>query len=300
MGPTRFTDVAKFMVVNPVARKLVAAADERLGYSLLDRYREAEGDYSHGAQIAFFVNSVALARWAVDELGVDPEFCTGPSFGGKAAAVFSGALDFADGVWLTAEFARCLDEYFAVEHTDVVTLSFARIPPERLAEITGELDQQGVWHEMSCRVDDDLAMLTLSSSRIDWLRQQLRAAGGMPLYTMAPPMHCSVFDGLARKAADEVLDRLEFIDPAIPVVADQDGSVRDTADGVRRMLLDGFVRPVQWPQVVAALRERNVETVYVCGQDALFGRVACTTSAFRVTPVDARLAMRPPRRPAVV
>jgi len=299
MNPAQFTDVAKFLLVNPDARELVAIADERLGCSIIDRYAETEGDYSHYAQVAFLVSCLALARGIERTRGVRPGWCTGPSFGGKAAAVYSGVLSPAEGIWLTVEIARCLDEYFAVEHTDAVTLSFARTPPSRLREISDELEAQGVWHEVSCRVDDDLAMLTLPEDRVDWLAGRLRAAGGMPLYVMRPPMHCAAFAGLARKVDDEVLSALTFADPTVPVVDDHDGTLLTTGEQVRSMLLDGFTRPVDWPSVVASLRGRGVRDLYVCGQDGLFGRVGRTTSAFSVVLVDPRSAMaRRRRRPA--
>ncbi|WP_447002574.1 ACP S-malonyltransferase [Saccharothrix isguenensis] len=300
MGPTRFADVGKFMVAHPVARELVAIADERLGYSLVDRYAEADGDYSRHAQIAFLVNCLALARWAEQHLDAHPDYCAGPSFGGKAAAAFSGALSVSDAVWVTAEMARCLDEYFAVEHRDAVTQSFVRTPPERIADITGELDAAGEWYELSCRVDEDFAMLTLSERRVEWLAGRLRATGGLPLYVMRPPMHCVAFTGLARKVEDEVLSRLTFADPKIPVVADQDGALLTTGAQVRAMLLDGCTTPVDWPSVVGTLKASGVGTVHVCGQDALFGRVGVTTSNFTVVPVDPRTAMMPRRRRATV
>jgi [acyl-carrier-protein] S-malonyltransferase len=296
MGPSRFADVAKFMVINPYARNLVAAADKRLGYSLIERFRTAEGDYSEYAQVAFLVNSVALAQWAEEALEVEPDVCVGPSFGGKAAAVHSGALDFSDAVWMTAQLARCMDEYFAVEHTDVVTHSFVRCPVEELRAIQSELDAEGEWHEVACYIDDDFYMMSLREGRLDWLQQRLRAVGGMPLYTMRPPMHSRVFEGLRRKVDDEVLSQLEFRDPELPVVADQDGALLVSAEGVRTMLLDGFTRAVRWPAVVEALKGLDVRTLYVAGQDGLFGRVRRTTANFRVVRVNAGMAMQPRRR----
>jgi [acyl-carrier-protein] S-malonyltransferase len=62
---------------------------------------------------------------------------------------------------------------------------------------------------------------------------------------------------------------------------------------VRTMLLDGFVRPVQWPAVVATMSRLGVRTVYVAGQDSMFGRVGCTTRNFEVVAVNPKLAMRP-------
>jgi [acyl-carrier-protein] S-malonyltransferase len=298
MGPGRFADVARFMLISRQARALLAEADDVLGYRLVDRYRDTEGDYSEHAQVAFLVNCLALASWARDELGIDPVLCTGPSFGGKAAAVFSGSLAFADAVRMTAALARILADYFATRHTDIVTQSFVRTPRAVLDPILAELRERGEWCEISCRVDDDLAMLTLREGLLDWLTDRLRAVGGFPLYVMRPPMHCGIFQPLRARVEREVFADLEFRDPTVPVVADQDGTVLLTGPEVRELLLDGFVRPVDWPSVVDSLTRQGVGRVYVCGPDRLFGRVGRTTRAFDVVPVAPALALRPRRRVA--
>ncbi|WP_405162773.1 hypothetical protein OG203_41975 [Nocardia sp. NBC_01499] len=298
MGPTAFGDVAKFMVVNSYARKLLAEADAVLGYSLLDRYRETPGDYTEFAQVAFLVNCLALAEWAADSLDAEAELCVGPSFGGKAAAVHVGSLSFAEAVWMTARLARCLDEYFAVEHRDVVTQSFARTPEHVLTEALAELDREGEWYELSCYVDHDFHLVTLHEDSAERLRARLRSVGGLPLYAMRPPMHASVFGPLRDRVEDEVFSQLAFADPSIPVVADQDGSIVRTGAQIRDMLLDGFVRPVHWPQVLNTLSSKGIGTLLVAGQDSMFSRVGCTTRNFEVVAVNPRMAMRPRRRVA--
>ncbi|MFF4354905.1 ACP S-malonyltransferase [Streptomyces sp. NPDC001530] len=296
MGPVRFQDIAKFMLVHPAVRGLSEIVDETLGYRLFDQYRASQGDYSEYAQVAFLVNCVALAQWAEEELGLRPDYIAGPSFGGKAAAVRSGALSLSDAVSLTARLSRIEQEYFADEQPGVVTQSFARTPQNLLAEILGELDERGAWHDMSCYVDDDFAMVSLHRDHLDWFQQRLRAAGGLPLYTAEPPMHSRAFGPLRDRVEDEIFGDLTFTDPDVPVVADQDGSLLTSADGVRGMLLDGIVQPVRWPAVVAKLTEVGVGKLYVAGQDALFSRVRCTRRAFDVVPVDHRTAMRPRSR----
>lgn len=299
MGPTAFADVAKFMLINPCARELVTIADEALGYSLVDRFREAEGDYSEYAQVAFMVNCLALARWAEQELGIQPLLCTGPSFGNKAAAVYSGALAVEDGIRLTAAFARCLDGYFAEHHTDLVTQSFARVPADgALRELRQELDELGEWHDLTCSVDADFHMLTLAAGRVEWLQQRLRALGGLPLYVMRPPMHSGAFDGLRRTMADTVLNDLTFTDPLTPVISDHDGSPLTEAEQVRNLLLDGCVRRVDWPVTLSALRHQGIERLCVAGSDALFGRVPVAVKNFEVVAVDPATVMRPRRATA--
>ncbi|MGQ4416099.1 ACP S-malonyltransferase [Streptomyces sp. SAS_269] len=296
MNPVRYADLARFLVVNPVARRLLAEADHRLGHSVLDGLESAEGDYSEHAQVAFMVTCVALAEWARTELGVEADAVAGPSFGGKPLTAFSGSLPFEDAVWMTAELARCMDEFFATQCQDVVTHSFVRITAGQLEEIRTELDAAGQWSDIACHLDRTMFMLSLRERNLEWLDKKIRSLGGMSLYTMRPPLHSASFAGLRRMAEDRVLGGLAFADPALPVVADQDGAVLRTGDGVRAMLLDSVVRPVHWPTAVDALRALGVGRVCVCGPDGLFGRLACTRENFEVIAVDPRLALRPPNR----
>jgi [acyl-carrier-protein] S-malonyltransferase len=301
MAPARFADVARFMLINPYARRLLKAADEVLGYSLYDRYRDDDGEYTEYAQVAFFVNCVALAQWAEAEYGVRPEAVAGPSFGSKAAAVFSGVLGFSDAVRMTASMARCENDYFAREFKDAVTLSFTRTPRAELDVVLAELDERGDWYDISCHIDADFYMVSLDAAAAEWMEKRLRSVGGMPLYTMRPAMHSRVLGALRDRIGEEVLDGLSFADPVLPLVADQDGSVLTTGEQVRQMLLDGYVLPVRWPDVVATLKERlGVGRVYVCGPDSLFGRVGITTRTFDVVPASPRTAMLPRRAAAAV
>ncbi|MFB7505854.1 ACP S-malonyltransferase [Streptomyces broussonetiae] len=296
MGPVPFTEVGRFMVANPFARDLVAVADEALGYSLVDAFRTSPGDYSEAAQVAFFINCLACADWARDHLGVEPDIVAGPSFGEKAALAYTGALELPDAVRLTAEIARCLEEYFAEEHRDIVTLSFVRAPRDGLDAILTELDEAGEWHEISCHIDDGFYMISLSEHRVAWLEERLRSVGSLPLYTMRPPMHASAFRPLRERAERDVVSRYTFADPKLPVVADQDGRLLHTGEELRTMLLDGFDHPMNWPGVTTALKEAGVTRLCVAGPDSLFGRVPCATRNFDVVAAPPRLAMTPRRR----
>ncbi|WP_199855084.1 ACP S-malonyltransferase [Streptomyces dioscori] len=300
ISPASFSNVGKFMLMNPAARRLSAAADEVLGYSLVDRFRAAESDYEESARIAFLVNCLAMAEWATGTLGAEPVVYAGPSFGGTPAAVHSGALDFSEAVRLTALTGRHIEEYFTREYRDVVTQSFARTPENRLTELLSELDDRGDWYDVSCYVDHDFYMLSVREHRLEWLTARLRALGGLPLSTMRPPMHSSAFRALRRTLECEVYADVDFGDPALPVVSDHDGSLLRSGGELRTLLLDAAVRPVRWPVVTRALRDLGVGTLYVCGPDNLWGRVRCVTDHFEVVALKPEVAMRPRRRDVAV
>ncbi|MFF1561797.1 ACP S-malonyltransferase [Streptomyces sp. NPDC058279] len=285
MGPSSFAEVGKFLLLDPYARKRLAEADEALGYSVFDRFRTSEEDYSVHSQIAFLVNSMAMADRAVDTLGLSPTVCTGPSFGQKAAAAFVGSLPFADVVRLTADLARCEEEYFSGAYEDVVTHSFVRTPQERLDEILAGFDDRGAWYDVSGRLDAGFHMLSVREKELDGLKAGISAAGGYSMYSMRPPVHAAAFSALRHKAEEEVFGAYELADPAMPVVADQDGTVVRDATGMRTMMLDTFDRPIHWPSVVESLKDLGVGTVCVTGPDNLFHRLDLTKDTFEVRTV---------------
>lgn len=284
MAPSRFEELTKFLVLNPKARRRVAEADEVAGYSILDAYADSEDAYSPAAQLAFLVSCVALA----DGITVRPDAVTGVSFGQKAAAVHSGALDFADAVRLTAVQAACEAEYFAEQHQDVVTHTVMRVPDEGWRTVIGELS----WSEISGVVDDGFHMVSLREGELAEFTRRISAVGGYSLYTMRPPVHAPAFEALRRRAAGAAFGDCPLRAPRIPLLSDQDGAVVTTADEVRAMLLGTFDRPIDWPSVTAALHGRDITELHFCGTDNLFSRVP-RAKAFRVHAHNPKLALRP-------
>jgi [acyl-carrier-protein] S-malonyltransferase len=299
MGPSGYAALAKFMVTDPCARRLRRTADDVLGYSLMDLYRDTQADYSEYSQVAFLITCLALVERVSEIPDAAPvACCAGPSFGSKVAVAYSGALPIPEAILLTARLARCEEEYFRSEHQDVITQSIARTPGPALQMILDTMTERHEWHDISCHIDEDFFMVSMRTASLDRFLREVRAAGGLPLYAMRPPMHSPAFAALRRKAENEVLKDFSLRDPRLPVVADHDGSVVGTADGVRAMVLDGFVRPVRWPEAVRAMKGLGVTKIYICGPDALFGRVRCTTRNFDVVSIDPRLALRPRDKPA--
>ncbi|MEU3188848.1 ACP S-malonyltransferase [Streptomyces sp. NPDC006923] len=296
MGPSQFSEVGRFLLLDPYARKRLAEADKALGMSVFDGLRDSqEDDYSESTQIAFLVNSMAAADRAEDTLGIRPDFCVGPSFGQKAAAAYAGCLPFADVVRLTAEMARAEHAYFTEEYQDAVTHTFVRTPEEKLRPILAEFDERGAWYDFSGHLDDGFTMLSVHEPDLDGLKRSISEAGGYSMYTMVPAVHAPAFTGLRRRVAEEILPKYNLADPELPVVTDQDGTVIKTADEMRTMLLDTFDRPIHWPRVVSTLKESGVAKLCITGPDNLFHRLDRTKASFEVVRVGPGKRSRGPR-----
>lgn len=282
MGPTRFADVAEFLAANPRARRRMAAADEVLGYSVYDRYREAPDNYAEHAQVAFQVLCVALADSAERKLGGVPDLVAGPCFGQRAAAAYVESLSFEDSVLLTARLARCEKEFFTQEHQEAVTHCVVHTPEDGFQQVLGELTERGEWHDISGHIDRGFRLVSLREPVLDWFKGRISEVGGYNMYTMRPPVHASDFTGLRRKAEAEVFGDFTVADPKLPVVADQDGTVITDAAGMRRMLLDTFDRPISWPDIVATCHDRGITRLCFAGPDNLFTRVESTRKGFEL------------------
>ncbi|MCP3804682.1 ACP S-malonyltransferase [Allokutzneria sp. A3M-2-11 16] len=297
MGPSRFSEVGRFMMISPFARRRLAEADAALGYSVLDALRSAGDGYTAASQIAFVVNSLAMADWAEDVLGERPELCVGPSFGERAAAAYSGAMPFAELIRLTAELAACELDYYRTEQQDVVSQFIVRTPLERLQEVLAGMAGRGEWHEVSAYFDQDVHLVTMSERHLDAFKQRVRELGGYSLTTMRPPAHAQVLEPLRKRMQDEVYPRFSFTAPALPVLSDQDGSVVTTGADVRTMLVDSVVNQVHWGHITATLVEHGVTRLCVTGPDLLIHRLGTLKKNFELIPVGPKDAMRP-RRPA--
>jgi [acyl-carrier-protein] S-malonyltransferase len=293
MGSSTFGEVGRFMVLDRYARRRVEVADEVLGESLLARFRAAEGVYDAFAQVAFLVNSLALADRAEQEQGLRPDFCAGVSFGQRAAAVYVGSLDFAAGIRLTVELARCEAGYFAEQPDDLVTHCFVRVPDAPFRELVGALSARGEWAELSGHLDEGAYLVSVRADVLGELVAGVRALGGYSMQTMRPPVHARRFAPLRARAETEVLSRFPLAEPSIPVIADQDGRRIGSAAGLRTLLADTFDRPIDWPAVVRGLSAHDVGTVCVTGPDLLFHRLDVTTANFRVVPVTPKSAAKP-------
>lgn len=273
MAPSNFAQIGGFMLASPHARRRAAEAGEVLGYDVVERFRESAADYSEYAQVAFVVNCLALADWAEQNVTFTPSVCVGPSFGGMAATAYTQALSYPDVLQLTARAARRELEFFEAAPERIVTHFFFRTPEARFDEILAETLDEGDWAELSSHMDEGFYAVCLREQSVERFKKRVQRVGGTPLYTMWPPAHCSVLADLRRLLAEEVFADFRFADPWVPLVSDLDGRLVDGGAEVRSMLLEGYVRPVRWPESVRTLRRLNVTGVCVPGPSNLFDRL---------------------------
>jgi len=273
MAPSNHTAVGAFMRTDPGVRRLLARADEALGYPVLERFRDAGTDYDESGRVAFVVNCLALAERAVERHGLRPELCVGPSFGQMAAMGHTGVLPFAELVRITAELAREEEACFAADARGLATHFFFRTPDGSLRRVLSRLEKEGTPHEVSCVLGGGFGAVTLPETAVPVLEALIREVRGVPLYSMRPPVHCSAL-AVLRERALKLISAAGPADPRIPLVSDLDGGLVTTGAAVAELVAEGFVRPVRWPDAVRTMLDLGIERVCVPGPSNLFDRLS--------------------------
>ena len=234
MGPVPFAEVAKFMLVNPFARKLFAEADEALGYSLFERFKEAEGDYSEYAQVAFLVNCLALAQWVEHEFGEQPAFCAGRASARRPPPCTPGRCRSP-----TASASRHVSPTRSTRTSPRSTRRRSPPSPSRGPRAPGwtrygrELDARASGTSISCRVDQDFRdARRCASRRVEWFQARVRAPGGLPLVHEAPALrHSAAFEPGAQGGGGGPRRLLSFRPPPAGRRPTRTGAVLTTGSG---------------------------------------------------------------------
>lgn len=287
--PTGFGSVARFVTESPHARRRFAEADEILGYSLADAYRDASIHDWEVFQSAFMALTLALADWAEQQEGMRPALCCGQSFGGIVGAVYCGALSYADALSLTRESATVERDYFDSLAEPVGCYFFTNVPRPDVERLVEEFQAAGDWIEISVEMDSDIFAVSARMETIERFKARTQELGAFAFYTMNRAEHCSGVAALRERLYDEVYSRFTWRAPRIPMLSDVDGTLIDDGERLMHDLLDGWVYPVRWRTMVDGLREAGVSQVYVVGPRTMFSRV--TREFFPTRPVTPKLAL---------
>lgn len=248
----------------PAARDVFAAADDALGIALsrlMWHGPEDELRLTHNAQPAILVHS--LAAFAVVRDTLEPAAGAGHSLGEYSAYAAAGALDPADAVRL-------------VRRRGELMLEAGRARPGTMAAVVG-MDSAKV--AVVCeRVSGDGAVVVAANlnapdqtvisgdpTAVERAGQLLRKEGAkrVLLLNVSGAFHSPLMEPAGRGLEQE-LARVEFSDPAFPVVANATAQPVGDAGTARHGLAAQLTAPVRWVESMrCALAEAGAGTTFV-------------------------------------
>jgi [acyl-carrier-protein] S-malonyltransferase len=245
------------------ARAVFQEADKVLGFALSTlcfEGPEEELRLTKNAQPALVTMSIAAYRAALKSVDkskvVAPAYVAGHSLGEYTALVLAGVLDFASAVYLARERGRLMFE--AGQKTPG---SMAAILGLDEAMVKAVCQETGTWlANINCP-----GQLVISGAKenIDKAVELSRAKGAaraVPLQVSGAfhsPLMQPAVEGLAA-----AMDKLNFKEPTIPVIANTSAMPLTTTQAIQDELLQQLCNSVQWQRSVENML-KNGTTVFM-------------------------------------
>lgn len=249
----------------PVARQVFEEADDALGFAISRLCFEGPAEdlqLTENTQPAILTVSVA-AFCAMMEEGISaPAFVAGHSLGEYSALVAAGTLSLSDAV----RTVRARGQYMQ-EAVPVGTGAMAAVLGGELSEIERICEEasQGQVCSVANLNSPGQVVIAGNTEAVDRAVEGLSGVAKRVIkLKVSAPFHCALMKPAQdRLAAD--LERLEFREPAMPVVTNVDARATTAPGELRDALVRQVSAPVRWVDSMELLIEQSVGTFVEAG-----------------------------------
>ena len=248
---------------HPECGALFARANEILGRDLAKLCFEGPAEEltrSHNCQPAIFVVSVAAYRALQKESpGASFAATAGLSLGEWSALHAAGALSFEDAVRVLEARGRFMQE--ACDQRPGGMVSVMGLPLDKAREIA-----QVAGVEVANLNSEDQTVLSGDRAGIEQAAKLAGEAGAKRavVLNVAGAFHSSLMAPAAGRL-EELLSRISFQAPSIPVISNVTGQPHGGPDDIRREMVRQVTSSVQWVSTVQWMRSSGMGEYVECG-----------------------------------
>jgi len=253
----------------PEARAIFDEADKVLGFPLSKLCFEGpkeELDDTINTQPAILAMSVACLKALNLLFSLNPLFCAGHSLGEYTALVAAGALDFATGLKLVRERGRLMKE--AGERNPGAMAAIIGLDVGTIEAICQEANSQLSDPGVQIANYNSPGQIVISGhkealGRAMELARERRAKRVIPL-AVSIAAHSPLMEPAAKAFAD-VVARVDFHQPQVPVVANVTAAPITTVAEIREELVNQLTSTVRWVESVQHMIAHGVATFVEIG-----------------------------------
>ena len=241
----------KYQVVKDVFKE----ADEALDFSMTDLcFNGPEEDLllTKNTQPAILTASVAAMK-VLEEHGVKPNMAAGHSLGEYSALVCAGAMSFSDAVRTVRKRGQYMQEAVPVGKGAMAAI---------IGLDTGKIEEvcQNVQESMGKAVQavnyncPGQIVIAGATEAVQKAADELKEAGATRamLLAVSAPFHSTLMQPAADKLALE-LQKVNFHDANIPVIANVTAKQEIKVDEIRELLVKQAAHPVMWESSVRTM-----------------------------------------------
>ena len=247
------------------ARQVFEEADDALGFAISRLCFDGPAEdlqLTENTQPAILTVSVAAFR-AMMEAGISaPAFVAGHSLGEYSALVAVGALSLSDAVRTVRARGRYMQEAVPVG-----TGAMAAVIGGELGEIQ-RICEEASESQICCVANinsPNQAVIAGNTEAVDRAVERLSGVAKRVIkLKVSAPFHCALMKPAQDRLAVD-LERLNFSEPAMPVVTNVDARATTAPDELRDALVRQVSAPVRWVESMQLLIEQPVSTFVEAG-----------------------------------
>ena len=261
---------------HPAVQGALAEASDALGQDVAALIHDGPADLlglTENTQVVMLTAGVACYRAWLAEGGAPPAAVAGHSLGEYSALVAAGALTLSDAVPLVRYRAQAMQAAVPVGTGAMVAV--LGLEADAVREVCAQAAAE-VGEPVSAANFNEPKQIVIAGTKAAVARasELLKVAGAkraLPLPVSAP-----FHSALMKPAADRLLDRLQTValaSPLVAVVNNIDVSVETEPARIRDALYRQAYGPVRWVEVMQALHARGVTHVVECGPGKVLSRM---------------------------
>jgi [acyl-carrier-protein] S-malonyltransferase len=247
-----------------VARDIFKEASDVLGYNLADLCFNGpaeELNKTFRTQPCILTVSIAIYHVLLSR-GIKPSVVAGHSLGEYSALVAAGFLSLKDAVKLTEKRGQFMQE--AVLEGTGLMAAILGLERNKVGEICKSLKSgYASPANYNCPGQIVIAGEKVAVEEAINLCKEAGAKRAVPL-AVSVPSHCILMAEASRRLS-ELLDKIEFKNPVIPVVNNADAMFLDNIDDIRKSLVRQLNSPLLWEDSIRIITGSGIDTFIEVG-----------------------------------
>lgn len=258
--------LADLAAAHPQVRESFAEASEGAGvdlWALSQQGPEEQLNQTEFTQPALLAAGVAVWRAWQAQGGAQPSLLAGHSLGEYAALVAAGSISLADGAKLVRERGRLMQ--LAVPAGTGAMAAVLGAEDALVAEVCAAVAGDEVVVPANYNSPGQI-VIGGSAAAVDRALAELAARGVRKTVKLAVsvPSHTPLMREAANRLS-EVMNAMDWREPALPVVQNVDGEVHEGVQSIRDALVRQLYLPVRWTDCVQTLAARGTTHIAECG-----------------------------------
>jgi [acyl-carrier-protein] S-malonyltransferase len=249
----------------PVARQVFEEADDALGFAISRLCFEGPAEdlqLTENTQPAILTVSIAAFRAMMDAGISPPAFVAGHSLGEYSALVAADALSLSDAVRTVRARGRYMQESVPVGTGAMAAVLGGEL--EAIQRICEEASEGQVCSVANLNAPNQ-AVIAGNAEAVDRAIERLSGVAKRVIkLKVSAPFHCALMKPAQERLAAD-LERVDFREPAMPVVTNVDARATTAPDELRDALVRQVSAPVRWVDSMQLLVEQSVGTFVEAG-----------------------------------